>query len=321
MSFIGRPGCVSFRSFSLGVALAGCTAAPEHTVAPRLEPALSRAATWTAWSTALPLSELNTPGATEGCPAVVRSGQVLYFASNRPGGYGALDLYVSSWDAAAKRWGPAVNLGPEINTAANEQCPLVLQNGRQLVFVSNRPGGVGGLDLWITRQPDLRDPFRWETPTNLTAANSPQDDFGPGAYEDNGRTVLYFNSNRPGGAGQHDLYVSTEQRDGAWSGAIAAPGLNTVVQEQFPALTRDGLEIVFASDRPGTLGGLDLWHATRASTTAPWGTPVNLGPLVNSPAAEGRSSISWDGTTLIFHSNRAGSVDLFETSRARAARR
>jgi len=50
-------------------------------------------------------------------------------------------------------------------------------------------------------------------------------------------------------------------------------------------------------------------------------TPVNPGPRVNSPAVEGRSSVSWDGTTLIFHSTRAGSADLFETTRARSAQR
>ncbi|WP_411282273.1 TolB family protein [Gemmatimonas sp.] len=318
MSYIKRASRVLYLSLTLGATLAACTAAPEQTVSPWAAPALSTAATWSAWSSAVPLSELNTPGATEGCPNVVRSGQVLYFASNRPGGYGALDLYVSYWESSAKQWGPALNLGPEINTAWNEQCPLVLQSGRRLVFVSNRPGGVGGLDLWITRQPNLRDAVSWETPSNLTAANSSLNDFGPGSYEENGRTVLYFNSNRLGGAGQQDIYVSTEQRDDSWSTAVPAMGLNTALQEEFPALTGNGLEIFFASNRPGTFGGLDLWHATRASTAAAWTTPVNLGPLVNGPLAEGRSSVSWNGTTLIFHSNRAGSVDLFETTRSRS---
>lgn len=275
---------------------------------------------WSDWSPASPLAELNTPTATEGCPNLLRNGHTLIFASNRPGGYGALDLYVSYWDAARKQWGTPINLGPTINTAANEQCPLPLDNGKELLFVSNRPGGLGGLDLWIARrQRGDRKELSYDAPENLTVLNSPGDDFGPGAYREHGSTVLYFNSNRAGGVGQHDLYVSTRRNDGSFSAPTPAAGLNTPFNEEFAALTKDGLEIFFASDRPGTLGGLDLWHATRASTSAPWSTPVNLGPGVNSSASEGRSTISWDGTTLIFHSNRNGSVDLFQSTRHRGS--
>jgi Tol biopolymer transport system component len=210
-------------------------------------------------------------------------------------------------------------MGPDINTSANEQCPLLSQNGKELIFVSNRSGGAGGLDLWVARSHNNRSDLDWDTPVNLTALNTSADEFGPGWYEENGRTVLYFNSNRAHGSGAHDLYFSMESRDGAYSAPMPAVGLNTPFQEQFASLTKDGLEIFFSSDRTGTLGGLDLWHATRESTSAAWGTPVNLGPAVNSSAAEGRSAISWDGMTLYFHSNRAGSVDLYQTTRSRTS--
>jgi Tol biopolymer transport system component len=298
-----------------------CGEAPQTPMAPGATANFARIPNWSAWSTATPLTEINTPTATEGCPYITRSGHTLYFASNRPGGYGALDLYVSYWDAAAKQWGTPINLGAGINTAANEQCPLLLQNGKELVFISDRAGGAGGLDLWITRTHDQRGDLSWETPENLTALNTSADEFGPGSYQEHGRTVLYFNSNRSGGAGGHDLYFSTESREGTFSAPVPAAGLNTSFQEQFAALSKDGLEIFFSSDRPGTLGGLDLWHATRESTSDAWSTPVNLGPAVNSTAAEGRSSISWDGTTLFFHSNRTGSVDLYQTTRARTNNR
>jgi hypothetical protein len=295
----------------------------ETLVAPDANAALhARVANWSAWSaaTAAPFAAVNTPGATEGCPFVTQSEHVLVFASNRAGGFGALDLYISHWDAAAGRWATPVNMGPQINTSANEQCPLLSQNGKELLFVSNRPGGAGGLDLWMVRRHDNRSVVAgWGTPVNLSAVNSSADEFGPGWYQEHGRTVLYFNSNRAGGIGLHDLYVSTENRDGTFSAPVPAQGLNTPFQEQFAALTRDGLEIFFSSDRPGTLGGLDLWHATRARTTDAWSTPVNLGPAVNSSAAEGRSAISWDGTTLYFHSNRDGSVDLFQSTRTRSS--
>lgn len=306
----------------LSLLLAACGEAPQGVMPPGSTPELAKVPHWSPWSPATPLTEINTAGATEGCPYLTRNEHVMYLASNRPGGFGALDLYVSYWDAAAKQWGPLINLGPEINTAANEQCPLLLQNGKELLFVSNRPGGLGGLDLWITSAHDQRahagrNEFSWAPPENLTALNSSADEFGPGSYEDRGRTVLYFNSNRPGGAGGHDLYVSTAHRNGTFAAPTPAAGLNTSFNEEFAALSKNGLEIIFASDRTGTLGNLDLWQATRASTSDAWGTPVNLGPNVNSPALEGRSALSWDGRTLIFHSSRAGSVDLYQTTRNR----
>jgi Tol biopolymer transport system component len=301
------------------LALAACSeGSPGLTDSP--VPQFSHVGTHTvAWSaaTAAPFAAVNTPGATEGCPFVTRSEQVLVFASNREGGFGMLDLYVSYWDAAAKRWGAPVNLGSTVNTVANEQCPLLSADGKQLLFVSNRTGGAGGLDLWMASRRDNRSDLEWEPAVNLSAVNSGADEFGPGWYEERGRTVLYFNSNRTGGSGAHDLYVSTGMADGSFSAPVPAAGLNTGHQEQFPALSRDGLEIFFSSDRPGTLGGLDLWSATRASTAHAWSTPVNLGPQVNSTVAEGRSAISWDGRTLTFHSTRYGSADLFATTRGR----
>lgn len=297
--------------------LAACADKPQTLVAPEdvaLPRQWSNPSPWTA-ATDAPFVGVNTPGATEGCPFVTRSEHVLVFASNRAGGHGGLDLYLSYWDAAAKQWGTPVNLGPAVNTAANEQCPLLSHDGKELIFVSNRPGGAGLLDLWVTYRHDNRSDLGWEPAVNLAAVNAASGEFGPGWYEENGRTVLYFNSNRAGGAGGQDLYVSYRTADGSFAAPVPAAGLNTPFQEEFASLSKDGLEIFFSSDRPGTLGGLDLWRATRARTSDPWGAPVNLGPAVNSAFAEGRSAISWDGKTLYFHSTRNGSVDLFQTTR------
>jgi Tol biopolymer transport system component len=270
------------------------------------------------WSAAVALSELNTGGGvTEGCPFISKSGDVLYFASNRFDSYGGLDLYVSHWDAASSSWGAPQNLGAGVNSELNDQCPLILNGGKELIFVSARVGGAGGLDLWSMTRHDHRDDFGWSAPVNLSSLNSTSNDFGPTAYESNrGETVLYFNSNR-GGLGDHDIYVSTRSRGGVYSAPEPVSELNTSVEDQFPVVSKDGLEMFFASDRTGTLGGMDLWHSTRSSTSHPWGTPSNLGPAVNSASAEGRGSLSWDNKTFYFHSNRDGSVDLFRTTRTR----
>lgn len=83
--------------------------------------------------------------------------------------------------------------------------------------------------------------------------------------------------------------------------------MNTALVEGQPNVRRDGLELFFFSNRPGSLGN-DIYSASRASTADDWSTPLNLGPAVNGVAtsSETRPSRSRDGTTLYFGSNRAG---------------
>jgi Tol biopolymer transport system component len=313
-----------FRSLPLLAAavpfvLSACAETSQTLLMPEDAPLFSQLPNWSEWSEATdaPFAAVNTATATEGCPFVTQSGKLLVFASNRAGGFGDtpnLDLYLSHWNASSKQWGEPVNMGSAVNTGANEQCPLLSANGRELLFVSNRPG-AGGLDLWMARRSDKSSDFDWQPAVNLAALNTPDDEFGPSWYQEGGRTVLYFNSNR--GGTTHNFYVSTANRDGTFPAATPAVGLNTAAHEQFAALSRDGLEIIFASNRDHGVGGFDLWRATRLSTSAAWGPPQNLGPNVNSQYAEGRAALSWDGRTLYFHSNRNGSVDLFQSTRSR----
>jgi hypothetical protein len=80
-----------------------------------------------------------------------------------------------------------------------------------------------------------------------------------------------------------------------------------------PNVRKDGLEMVFNSNRTGGFGGQDVYTARRASTGAPWSAPVNLGPAVNTAGNETRSSLSWDGRRL--HFGRDG--DIFVATRPR----
>ena len=118
----------------------------------------------------------------------------------------------------------------------------------------------------------------------------------------------YFASTRAGGPGSEDIYTSTVHEDGTFGVPTIAEGLNTAARESGPGIRRDGKEIVFVSDRPGGFGGVDLWVSTRASTSDPWSTPVNLGQPINSDKNDGGPAFSFDGTSLYFHSPRAGGV-------------
>lgn len=250
-------------------------------------------------------ASLNSP-ALEGCPFVAQRDDILYFASNRTGGAGGLDIWYSERGADGA-WGTPVNFA-EVNTSANELCPMAHRNGRTFLFVSNRSGGCGGDDLYATRLHATRG---WALPSNLgCTVNSAANEASPSLAEDE----LYFSSTRGGSA---DIFVSPF--DGESFGTPAAvAALNTAGNDSRPNLGRDGLEIFLDSDRAGGIGGIDLWTSTRASTSDEWSAPVNLGSDVNSIANDLRPSLSWDGTTLYFGSTRLGgdgSQDLYVTTR------
>ncbi len=83
----------------------------------------------------------------DGCPFISKDGLSLYFASNRSGGYGGNDIYVSEREHVDDNWGTPVNLGSEINTSSDEVCPSLTVDGHHLHFVSTRAGGCGAQDL------------------------------------------------------------------------------------------------------------------------------------------------------------------------------
>ncbi len=262
---------------------------------------------------------LNT-AALEGCPFVAQRDDVLYFASTRSGGAGGLDIWYSLRGEDGD-WGDPINF-TAVNSTADELCPAAHRNGKTFLFVSTRPGGYGGGDIYVTRLHATRG---WVSPQNLgSTVNSAADEASPYLLEGE----LYFSSTRAGGfaaeapgavTGDSDLYVSAF--DGETFGApMLVPGLNTAQTDARPNLRRDGLELFFDSSRPGGSGGLDLWTSTRASASDAWSSPTNLGSAINSSANDLRASLSWDGTTLYFGSNRAGgegSQDIYVATRAK----
>ena len=279
------------------------------------------AAQFSPWSQAVNLGSVVNTAVNEGCPFIAKNDLVLFVVSTRPDGFGGQDIYVSHRDSIYDTWEPLRNLGPTVNGAGNEMCPTVTIDGHRLYFVSDRPGGHGKQDLYVSRRQNKRDDFGWEEPVNLgPAVNGPENDYTPSLVEieGTGAALLYFSSDRPGGMGGPDIYSSVLRADGTFDWALLVPELNTPFADERPNARKDGLEIFFNSNRPGTLGLHDLWVARRTSTESPWDPPVNLGPAVNSTANEFRPSLSFDGQTLYFHSNRAGSfgsVDIYVTNR------
>lgn len=266
--------------------------------------------------------DLNT-AALEGCPIESPNGLELYFASNRDGGEGLLDIWVSKRPSRDAPWGAPENLGPPINSEYNDFCPTPAR-GNRFFFVSDRPSICGdedgrGADIYVSRRHPVRG---FGPPVNVGCeVNSAWGEASPAYVEDGaGGAELYFSSSRPSPYGGSNLYVSTLQADGTFGPAQLVEGVNTNAFDARPNLRRDGLEMVFDSDRPGGHGGADIWVTTRASRDHPWTEPVNLGPGINSPDNEVRPSLSWDGTRLYLGSNRPGgegSSDIYVAERSR----
>ena len=132
---------------------------------------------------------------------ISEAGDKIIFASDRPGGFGGLDLYVSK--KLNGDWGPAVNLGPEINTQFNEDRPFLINNGKTLFFSSQGHENIGGYDIFRS---DLQSNGLWSKPENLGyPINTPDDNifYMP---TDGGRSGYYSVFKESGGFGKEDNY-------------------------------------------------------------------------------------------------------------------
>jgi hypothetical protein len=332
-----------------GLLIVGC----ESAVSPGYEVVMTGTVTpslgngFSAWSAPALIEAAGGPfntASVDGCPFISPDGKTFYMASNRAGGYGGLDIWVSTRASVDDPWGAPENMGARVNSGVDDFCPTISRDGKLLYFASRRPGcrlpgSDNDSDLYVVRLSPaarLNSDQDLEVPEMLPcddvapydAVNSPYDEFSPFPQLDpGGGLVLYFSSFRPGGfaaepaggAPDRDLYWSASH-GGAFGNAELIPAVNTAVDDGQPNVGSDGRELFFYSTRAGGVGAADLYVSTRAHPLDAWSAPANLGATVNSTAAETRPSLSWDGLSLYFGSTRAGgegSSDIYVTSRQR----
>ena len=166
--------------------------------------------------------------------------------------------------------------------------------------------------------------YKFGTPTNLgPTVNSSAWDRGPSISAD-GLELYLTSSGARGGSGGFDIWMTTRATtNDPWGTAVnlGAP-INSSSVDVGAVISADGLELYLISERPGGHGQGDILVSTRATTEDNWGAPANLGPTVNSSSYDGITSISADGLTMFFASNRSGGYggwDLWFTARATAS--
>jgi hypothetical protein len=236
---------------------------------------------------------INTP-AVDGCASLSPDGLSIAFNSNRTGNH---DIYIATRPNKSVGFGSPLALPAPINSAADDSCPT-LTEGNRLYFSSNREDPA--YDIYVTR----RVGYGWSTPARLGPnINTPgRLDESAALYVLSGHEFLLFSSrNIDGTAGV--IYQSV---DGGPKSPVQG-GPNLAGSNNRPSISHDGKTIFFDSDRPGTLGGPDLYYASRAGAVGPFGSATHLQSL-SSPAFDARPFVSWDGTLLTFASARTGST-------------
>ncbi|MFC1635417.1 hypothetical protein ACFL5Z_11290 [Planctomycetota bacterium] len=246
--------------------------------------------------------------------SISADGLMLYFTSDRPGGYGGMDLWVVSRQTTGDDWGIPENLGPPINTSLHEYCPNISADGLELYFSLYNPEGNYIFDIWVAKRPTINDV--WGMPTKLGPPINTSGVEDATHLSADGLELYFTAYNRAGGYGADDIWVTSRAtKNDPWGPPInLGAAVNSSASDDHPFLSADGLALFFSEDRgqplhplrPGGFGDVDMWVTTRSSTSEPWGTPVNLGPMVNSTSLDGAPIISPDGFTLYFSSERPG---------------
>ena len=249
----------------------------------------------------------------ESGPFISADGLTLLFQSDRPGGYGAADIWISVRSSPESEWGRPTNPGPPVNGSAEEGGPSLSSEGLVLLFNSGRPGGQGRQDIWLCERPSAE--AAWTEAVNLgSLVNGRYDDWAPKVSSDG--LAFIFAVMRGKDTGEHLWTCSRQPSRQDWSRPVdLGPEVNGSGWNGGPFLSLDGQLLLFHSPREGGQGAYDLWMRQRVSSSGSWSKPVNLGPSVNSPVSEHLPFLSSNGRFMLFSSDRPGGqggADLYQ---------
>lgn len=254
-------------------------------------------------------SEVNTPGG-EYVPVITIDESMLIFTYRGPRSTGGLQDPKFRPDTAGEFYEDIMMtqrvgehwLSPEpilgLNTNMHD-ASIALSNDGQILFIFKSTTKDGGDIFQSTAKGQ-----EWSTPERLGPNINTKYWEGSCSISSDGQ-LLYFASDRPGGFGGRDIYVSRKQSDGNWGPAQnLGPSINTPYDDDAPYIHPDGIHIFFSSEGHSSIGGYDLFYSTMKQGV--WGEPTNLGYPINTPADERYYVLSADGATAYYSSDNKG---------------
>lgn len=207
------------------------------------------------------------------------------------------NIFKASWDGT--KWSDPVSISNNINTKFNEGASSMSADGKTIVFAScNRADGVGSCDIYIS----YKEGEQWSIPENMgKKVNSAGWDSEPSLSADG--KVLYFSSERSGGLGREDIYVTYKQEDGSWSvSKNLGNKINTSGREVSPFIHASSSTLYFSTNnRPG-MGEMDIFRSDYIDTA--WSEPLNVGYPINTSDN--------DATLFITADNQKGYYSVYD---------
>lgn len=213
----------------------------------------------TTWTMAEPLLQINS-AYLDASPSFEQQNDVIYLHSDRPDGLGKEDIYYSQ--RVNGKWQKPKNLGLPINTSSVEAAPCLSEDGKMLFFCSDREGGFGGLDIWVS----LRTDKGWSEPLNLgsrinTSSNEKYPFFS--------HNLLIWSSNVLLQAGDYDLFYSHLTSEG-WEKAMRLPDFINSESPEWGAFFDTQSDILyFTAIRAEGVGGYDIFKVSWEVSTSP----------------------------------------------------
>ncbi len=207
------------------------------------------------WNKSVPLSSINT-STNEGAQSITADGKTMFFTiCGAPGGLGSCDIYMSK--KIGGQWIKPINLGEPINSKYWESQPSCSADGRTLYFASNRPGGNGKKDIYVSHLQN----GQWTKPVNLgPEINTKNDDESPYIHADG--TTLYYATDGLAGMGKKDIFgTKLIQKEWTKPENLGYP-INTYEDESHLIINAEGTKGYFASNRFGGVGGFDIYEFT-----------------------------------------------------------
>lgn len=245
------------------------------------------------------IAELSDPDAEETEPTLTPDELEIYFCSTRIAG--RRQIFVATRTSNSDRWTVPTLVQEFVSDTGMNYSPEISRDGRSVWFVSDRPGGRGDIDIYVSTRTGRGAP--WSIPANATDLNTPSCEIDPGPLPEHDQMVV----TRCDGIGHNHMNLAERSGpDASWDPAVYLDRLNTDQKEGDPAFASDGLALYFATtrDSPNKDNRADIWRAARPSLSAPFEAPVPV-PGINILEVDDQDPwVSNDERHIVFTSAR-----------------